>query len=123
MSAAALDGRHAAVTGAGRGIGAAIAARLAAEGARVTLVARTQSQLDQVSERLGECAQGRHGVFQTMARGKNCNDIAEARDLQIHTEIRIGQLGRNADGLTVSRFEDSGDRHGDGFCGVSAPVK
>jgi NAD(P)-dependent dehydrogenase (short-subunit alcohol dehydrogenase family) len=47
-----LAGRHAVVTGAGRGIGASIAARLAAEGARVTLLSRTQSQLDQVAATL-----------------------------------------------------------------------
>jgi NAD(P)-dependent dehydrogenase (short-subunit alcohol dehydrogenase family) len=52
-----LTGRHAVVTGAGRGTGAAIAARLAAEGARVTLLARTQSQLDQVAAALGKSAQ------------------------------------------------------------------
>jgi NAD(P)-dependent dehydrogenase (short-subunit alcohol dehydrogenase family) len=52
-----LSGRHAVVTGAGRGIGAAIAARLAAEGARVTLLSRTQSQLDQVAATLGGAAQ------------------------------------------------------------------
>jgi NAD(P)-dependent dehydrogenase (short-subunit alcohol dehydrogenase family) len=52
-----LSGRHAVVTGAGRGIGAAIAARLATEGARVTLLSRTQSQLDQVAATLGGSAQ------------------------------------------------------------------
>lgn len=52
-----LSGRHALVTGAGRGIGAAIAARLAEEGARVTLLSRTQNQLDQVAATLGGCAQ------------------------------------------------------------------
>ncbi|HTW38438.1 MAG TPA: SDR family oxidoreductase [Steroidobacteraceae bacterium] len=41
-----LTGASAVVTGAGRGIGRAIALRLAAEGARVTLVARTRPQLE-----------------------------------------------------------------------------
>jgi NAD(P)-dependent dehydrogenase (short-subunit alcohol dehydrogenase family) len=57
MACAPLHGRHAIITGAGRGIGAAIAARLVAEGARVTLIARTQSQLDVVAQSLGNMAQ------------------------------------------------------------------
>jgi NAD(P)-dependent dehydrogenase (short-subunit alcohol dehydrogenase family) len=54
-----LAGRHALVTGAGRGIGAAIGERLAAEGARVTLVARSLSPLEQCAARLGTAAQCR----------------------------------------------------------------
>jgi 3-hydroxybutyrate dehydrogenase len=42
---AALDGRHAVVTGGGRGIGAAVATALAAAGARVTLMGRNEAQL------------------------------------------------------------------------------
>jgi 3-hydroxybutyrate dehydrogenase len=57
MAERPLAGRHALVTGAGRGIGAAIAQRLAAEGARVTLVARNESQLQEIAAPLGDAAQ------------------------------------------------------------------
>ena len=52
MTDSALAGRHAIVTGAGRGIGAAIASSLDAAGARVALLARTASELDAVAATL-----------------------------------------------------------------------
>ena len=49
----ALDGKVAIVTGAGRGIGRAIALMLAGAGCRVVLTARTQEQLEQVEQEIG----------------------------------------------------------------------
>jgi NADP-dependent 3-hydroxy acid dehydrogenase YdfG len=49
-----LSGRTAVVTGASRGIGAAIASALSGKGARVVLVARNQSRLEEAAKRLKE---------------------------------------------------------------------
>jgi len=51
-----LAGKHALVTGGGRGIGAACARALAGAGARVTVCGRTRGELDEVAREIGGAA-------------------------------------------------------------------
>ena len=55
-----LDGQVAMVTGAGRGFGRAIAARLAGEGAAVALLSRSPAELDAVAQAIRD--NGGHAV-------------------------------------------------------------
>jgi NAD(P)-dependent dehydrogenase (short-subunit alcohol dehydrogenase family) len=57
MSAPSLSGRHALVTGAGSGIGAAIATTLAEAGASLSLAGRRRGPLEQVASTIGTQAQ------------------------------------------------------------------
>ena len=54
MTGAQLEGRIALITGASRGIGAAVARRFAAEGAQLVLVARTIGGLEEVDDEVRE---------------------------------------------------------------------
>jgi NAD(P)-dependent dehydrogenase (short-subunit alcohol dehydrogenase family) len=73
----ALEGVASVVTGAGRGIGREIASQLAAAGARVTLIARTQPDLDAVAAAI--TARGGH-AFAVAADVTDAASVARALD-------------------------------------------
>jgi len=92
MTSAALAGRSALVTGASRGIGAKIAEALAAAGARVALVARTRSALEDVASRIG---QGAIAVDADLSNEKSATEAArKVRDeLGGSPEILVNNAG------------------------------
>jgi NAD(P)-dependent dehydrogenase (short-subunit alcohol dehydrogenase family) len=93
MNEAPLRNRHALVTGAGRGIGAAIAAKLAAQGARLTLLGRTQRTLD---DTLAALPGGPHGavVADVSDSAQVAAAFAQARQQRGAVDILVNNAGQ-----------------------------
>jgi NAD(P)-dependent dehydrogenase (short-subunit alcohol dehydrogenase family) len=100
---AALSGRHALVTGASRGIGAAIAAALAAEGARVSLIGRDAARLDRMATELG-------GPDRAAPVVADVTDAASVRQAFATARERLGPvhiLVNNAGQAASAKFTDT----------------
>jgi NAD(P)-dependent dehydrogenase (short-subunit alcohol dehydrogenase family) len=101
-----LQDKVAVITGASRGLGAAIARRFASEGASVGIAARDQVRLDGVASEI--TAQG--GV----ALAKRC-DVADARQVEAFAKSVLDRFGRvdllinNAGALAFGSFLEESD--------------
>ena len=102
-----LTDRVAIVTGAGRGIGAAVARTFAAAGADVVIASRTKDQLDEVAADVR--AAGRRAVVVPC-------DVSETANLEELADRAMAELGRidvvvnNAGGTSPRPFLDTSER-------------
>jgi len=102
-STAAPAGRHAFVTGASRGIGASIAAALAAEGMRVSLIGRDGARLTEVAAELGTAER----CIPIVA---DVTDAASVREAFATARRRFGPvhiLVNNAGQAAAAKFTDT----------------
>src|SRR5207244_11954658 len=103
-----LDGKAAIVTGASRGIGAAIAVALADAGAHVSIVARTAVHLEHVAADIG--ARDRRALV-------HAGDVTDATVLAALVDRTVAELGgvdivvNNAGGSLSRPFLETKARH------------
>jgi 3-hydroxybutyrate dehydrogenase len=89
-----VNGRTAVITGGGRGVGAAVAARLARAGARVIVSARTAAQLEQVAGALRAEGHDVHGVPCDVAEPASVDRLAaSAMERLGHVDILVNNAG------------------------------
>ncbi|MBS0579186.1 MAG: SDR family oxidoreductase [Proteobacteria bacterium] len=110
----ALAGRHAVITGASRGIGAAIASALAAEGMRLSLLGRDAAALAQVVEACGpDTAHGIVADVSDQTAVARAMDEARARFGPVHV------LVNNAGQAASAKFTETGPELWNRILGVN----
>jgi NAD(P)-dependent dehydrogenase (short-subunit alcohol dehydrogenase family) len=96
-----LDGRHALVTGAGRGLGRGAAEALAEVGAEVTLVARSRAELDDVASVIAAAGGRAHVQVADVADERQLDAAIAAADEQSPLSVLVTAAGLNRTGPTA----------------------
>jgi 3-oxoacyl-[acyl-carrier protein] reductase len=103
-----LEGKVAVVTGAGRGIGAAIARELCTAGARIAVVSRTEANSRKVSEEINRgCADCSRPYALDVADAGAVKEAADAIVKEFGSlDILVNNAGITRDGLMMRMSED-----------------
>jgi 3-oxoacyl-[acyl-carrier protein] reductase len=107
FNATALEGEIALVTGASRGIGASIAAALAAAGARVVGTATSQAGADGISAALGD--KGRGIVLNVADPDSVLAAVKDVQDNEGAPSILVNNAGITRDNLLMRMRQDEWD--------------
>jgi len=99
------------VTGAGRGLGQAIACQLASEGARVAVVSRTAVNANRTAEEINERSVGSAKAYAVdVADTKACKALVEEVLVDFsRVDILVNNAGLTRDGLSMRMSEEDWD--------------
>ncbi len=111
MSDQRLGGRVAIVTGGSRGIGFAIAARLAADGATVVVSARDAARLDRAVKELEIHGAPVLGVVADASKREDADRLADTAKQQFgRIDVLVNNAGMTKDALFIRMKDDDWDR-------------
>jgi NAD(P)-dependent dehydrogenase (short-subunit alcohol dehydrogenase family) len=105
-----LAGRHAFVTGAGRGLGRGCALAMAEAGARVSLVARSADELEAVAAEAASLGVDAHAIVADVADEKAVESAVEEASGHAPIDICVNSAGINRPGPTIDLAVSDWDR-------------